>query len=271
MKKYLVLISYCTLIFVAVFVLYKKVALQPVESQQFYISHNSQAVAESDFFIEAVSYWPKGSVESNSTIRGGVVPHHLLASPMIAHFFSTVSSQKVETIVIFAPDHEEVGVCRVVTTEEYRSLLEDLEFVCASDSVIANEHAVSLVKSFAEYYLPGVSVMPIVLSNFTTLEEIEKLTATVYAQTSESQTVYVGSVDFSHYLPESEADEKDAETLELLKNKEYEKLLLLDQENLDSPESVVSVMKIMDLIGHTNFTVQAHENSSATSYYEIIW
>lgn len=92
------------------------------------------------------------------------------------------------------------------------------------------------------------------------------------------ETVFVASVDFSHYLPAAKAREKDKETLKILKSFNYDKLYSLNNDYVDSPKSVGILFSIMQSLGKHDFSVLNNTNSGdilkddlvpTTSYFEI--
>lgn len=257
----------------------------------------------SDYFHEAISYWPKKSAsgfenkKSESKITAGIIPHHLPASPMIANFFSQVGTQNVDTIYILTPNHDESGDCKVVTTNKIpikfqsntidnitinqntTNTLLDLSFVCTKEDLIKNEHAINILLPYISYYLQNPKIVTLAISNYLSMNEIDELDKTINYNKTKNDII-VASVDFSHYLTQEKANQKDQETISLIKNKNYEKLLGLDHEHLDSPESVITLMKVLEENNINKFTILAHENfvsmsddktQPSTSYFEIVW
>lgn len=280
MKKNFLILSIFVLVLSYTVYLHKKISSTNESGDSYFLSQNSSVFNSEDYFLEAISYWPKLTLISEQKIKAGIVPHHLPASPMIAHFFSQLNSQQVETVFLFAPNHEEKGNCKVITTNEMKHIFfESAEFVCGNETVLKEEHGITIFNDYIEYYLANPTVYPIVMSNYTTLEEVDVLVEMLKSKLGEND-VLIGSVDFSHYLSYEKANENDEETLRLMKEKNYEKLLSLDHQHLDSPESVVLIMKILEQLGFNDFNVVAHENfvtradnltQPSTSYFEIIW
>ena len=94
----------------------------------------------------------------------------------------------------------------------------------------------------------------------------------------DEKTVIVASVDFSHYLPKEEAIKKDKESLEAIKNFNYERIYSFGNDNLDSPPSIATLLSTMEKSGFTNIEVLGNSNSveilgaespQTTSYFNI--
>ena len=94
------------------------------------------------------------------------------------------------------------------------------------------------------------------------------------------ETVLVAPVDFSHYLRNKEAQEKDNITLEVLKNYDYRQLFALNNNYIDSPPSIAVLLMVMQKLGTTQMDVLYHTNSGelqkddyieTTSYFSITY
>jgi len=92
--------------------------------------------------------------------------------------------------------------------------------------------------------------------------------------------VVIASVDFSHYLTSAQAKEKDIITFQILKEFDYKRLYLLNNDYLDSPPSIGVLLMIMqklettkmDLLFHTNSgELQNDEYIQTTSYFSITY
>ncbi len=90
----------------------------------------------------------------------------------------------------------------------------------------------------------------------------------------------IALVDFSHYLPEAEAAKKDKESLEAIKNFDYEKIHRFGNDNLDSPPSIIVLLSTLKRINATDLKVIKNLNSEyfaksgskeTTSYFTILF
>jgi len=227
-------------------------------------------------------------------VRGGIVPHHLLASGIIADFFSRLRSEKPDTVILLGPNHEERGDFPALTSEYgwqttfglvepdqavIKTLIED-GVARADEDALPQEHAVSALMPFLEHYLPQTRVVPVILSRFMSADEMEALASSLQSLITENMIV-VSSVDFSHYLSADQAAENDELTLKIIKDFDYGQMLRLQSDFLDSPAAIVILQMVMQKSGAEESEVVWHENSAeflqqgpgaqTTSYFSIVF
>src|SRR3990170_2894393 len=65
------------------------------------------------FFDERLFYKSLAKIntgaKSDKEIKGGIVPHHLLATEMISEFYYYLKNQDIRTVIIIGPNHKETG------------------------------------------------------------------------------------------------------------------------------------------------------------------
>lgn len=228
---------------------------------------------------------------SGYQIKGGIVPHHLLPSFMIADFFSRLSAQKPSTIILLGPNHYERGNFPALTSiygwetpfgtvNPNKSIIYDLlgdNLAQVDEEVLPEDHSIGGILPFIKYYLPETKVVPILLSRKFIKEESEKLAAHLSKRVG-NNIVVVASVDFSHYLTNIQAQEKDEVTLEVMKSFDYRRLYSLNNDYLDSPASIGTLLMTMQKLGTTNMDILYHTNSGklerdnispTTSYFSL--
>ncbi|HZX47265.1 MAG TPA: AmmeMemoRadiSam system protein B [Clostridia bacterium] len=252
-------------------------------------AHPCRFYNERDFF-ESLS--KSGSEPADVRIRGGIVPHHLVAGYMIADFFGILSGREVERVIVVGPNHYLKGAR--VTSSRYNwqtpfgilktdtVLVDELTgsgIAGADEDAIASEHSIAAIVPYIKYYLPDSSIVPIILHPDLTEREAENL-ADLLLQNTGDRDVLVASVDFSHYLTEEEAMQRDTVTLKAIEERDYARLLKMGDEYLDSPPSLVTLMKAMDKAGAGSMKVLHHSNSArilerdleeTTSYFTLIY
>lgn len=223
-------------------------------------------------FINVPDYVMKQDI---GTIHGCIVPHHLVAKDLIHEVFQNVSINKYKTVVLIGPDHESIDKGKIFTTlsdwQTPTGLLEtDRELtrkVLRNSLVIENndkltiEHSTSSIIPFIKYYLKDVNVVTLVLTKQVKLEDIDNLVNELYANVNIDETLFVASVDFSHYLDLNNANKMDLISMEAIHNNDINKIMTFTNDNLDSPISIVSMLKMMDKAGITGKTVLNHSNS----------
>ena len=137
-------------------------------------------------------------------------------------FFTKLSSQNPQTIIIIGPNHLEKGTHHALSSHNswntsfgnvepnlpiIKELL-DSNLMQIDEDVLANDQTVTAIMPFIKISLPDTRVVPILLSGFTTEYETQKL-ANALKEYINKDTVIIASVDFSHYLTNPKADEKD--------------------------------------------------------------
>lgn len=252
-----------------------------------------------DFFEEKLFFDQIFNLEDGQKIirgvSGAVIPHHLLASDIIVSFFSRLANKdSIKRIVLIGPNHYERGNT-VFTTSTYGwetpvgnvfpdsgavdHLVKENSSLQINEEVISQEHSIGGIMPFIAHYVPNADVVPIAISRQATLPNLEELAKSLKSF-NKKDTIFIASVDFSHYLSLSEAQEKDVETLEILRQKDLEALLALDESNVDSPESLALLILLMGQQGISMFDVLEHKNSAdytdeaeaeTTSYYSIVF
>lgn len=210
-------------------------------------------------------------------IRGCIVPHHLLAKDLIHEVFQNAmnSGGEYETVVLIGPDHESTDKGKVFTTVKdwqapagilktdsniTKKLLKS-SFIFENDEKLTTEHSTSSIIPFVKYYMKDVNVITLVLTKQVKAENINKLTEELCKYINTEKTLFVASVDFSHYLDLDTADSMDLISMSAIKNKDINKIMSFSNDNLDSPVSIVTMLKLMEKIGTDESTVLNRSNS----------
>lgn len=250
---------------------------------------------EEDLFYQGVTEISNGEiVNQEEKIRGAVIPHHYVASAIISDLFIRLAEQNPKTIVIIGPNHQEVGNYPLLTStynwETHFGILHsderviqdliDSGLIFTDEDSMLNEHSTVGLFHFVKYYLPNTKIVPIIVKRYLSEQELKSFEIQLSKIAQNSDVVIIASIDFSHYLTTEDADSKDSETLTLMNNKDYQGILRLDESNIDSPVTLVSLMQVMGSIGINNFTILDHQNSGrllhdtlneTTSYFEIVY
>lgn len=239
-------------------------------------------------FFQGVSRYPL-THERKSMVTGGIVPHHLLATTLIAQFFSRIKPPK--TIILIGPNHPELGAHRILTSRYAwdtpfgavypdRALLDTfLESgqVYVDESILVHEHSVAGLMPYIKYYLPQTRVVPLILSHELSGEELDAFSKLLADQLSD-QTMLIASVDFSHYLAGNVAEQKDKETLAAIQSYDYATLGRFQSDHMDSPPSIIALLRAMQTTGADDIRLLQHTNSSklqnidynsTTSYFTL--
>jgi len=271
---------------------YSKNSLDVLTSQANQSNH-PLVFFDKDTFYTGIEQVKKENKSFSSRIVGGVIPHHLFPGFIIADFFNRISKQNPKTIILIGPNHYERGDSKALSSmygwetpfgvvgpnEQIIKELTESNLIKINEDVLPKDHAVAGIMPFVKYYLPDSKVVPILLSGFMSEGDIRALSNDLKKYLNED-TIIISAVDFSHYLTSPQAQEKDKTTLELMQSFNYQKLLSLNNDFLDSPPSIVTLLMAMHTLGTTKMEVLYHTNSGelqknnsieTTSYFSIVY
>ncbi|HBB27638.1 MAG TPA: AmmeMemoRadiSam system protein B [Clostridiales bacterium] len=245
-------------------------------SLDFYLPNSEQSLQCLYYnVLDFMSIKEYNNLEEVGTIRGLIVPHHLLAKDLIHEAFQISDRTKYKTIVVFGPDHESMDRGKVFTSssnwqtptgilnanKDIIEIISNLDFVVENNEKLTIEHSISGLVPFIEYYYYDVKIIPIALTKQLTLENLDKLLISLVENIEVEDTLFISSVDFSHYLSLEKANEMDKISIEAISNKDIKKIKTFTNDNLDSPNSITAMLKAMDLIGAKNMKILNNSNS----------
>lgn len=210
-------------------------------------------------------------------IRGCIVPHHLVAKDLIHEVFQNVSQykEKYKTVVLIGPDHESIDKGKVFTTlsnwqtptgilkTDTEATIELLNngFIVESNIKLSKEHSTSSIIPFIKFYLEDVNVIALVLTKQVELGDVDTLVNVLCEKLNIEETLFIASVDFSHYLDLEQANKMDLISMDAIENNNINKIMSFTNDNLDSPISIATMLKMMDKAGITGQNVLNHSNS----------
>jgi AmmeMemoRadiSam system protein B len=244
------------------------VSPQPSHPLRFYDAHRFRIA------VRQAAQWQQPSLHGRAL--GGVVPHHLPASYLVARFFHAVARQRQPaTIIVIGPNHRQCGGGPMLTTRctwetpfgllrPNQDMIEHLvqrEVVRVEDPIFAQEHSIATLVPFIKFYLPQTRIVPILIDRLDA-RQVRRL-ANGLAAAAPGDALLVASVDFSHYLPRRQAEQKDRRTLALVRDFDTTRLLPLDSDYLDCPGALAALMLVMQQRGATHVLVWGHDNSGA--------
>ncbi len=206
---------------------------------------------------------------------GGIVPHHLLAGQLIASFFKTAaeSAAAPETVVLIGPLHEsrlgklvtsatdwQTPLGRFPADTELAGVLRERLGAVEDDALMRAEHSVAGLVPFARYYFPEAKVCCLLISRQAGASAPADIAAVLAEIAAEKSCFFVFSVDFSHYLDPDTTAVRDEESRALIAARDYDALLRLTNDHMDSPFSVCTFLMTMDALGRTVSELE-HSNS----------
>lgn len=216
-----------------------------------------------------------------------ILPHHLLASNLIARVISSLS-RDTKTIIIISPNHANIGQCDIISSENSwntpygqidvdKNILNSFtlsQTVCLDDKNISVEHGIAGLLPFIKYYLPKAQVV-----NFALKKDISPILIGQFVQrlgNYPNNVVVLASLDFSHGLNQTDSKKNDSVTKDLIQKFDYPGIEKLSSEYLDSPFTLISALEVMksrnripQLISHSDSSEYNGDTHSVTSYFLI--
>jgi len=259
-------------------------------------SGNTKLVDNVKVSIESADIEMENSNINSRKIKGGIVPHHLLAGEMIASFFKTISVVQPEVIVMVAPNHKGTGVKTVHTgswswqtpfgildaDEEIVYSLMDSNIADANFDLLEEDHSIAGLVPYIKYYLPDSKLVPILLHGTYRLKDAQQLGQNLQnkLEKENKKALIIASVDFSHYLPFEKANEIDEISIKAIKSRDINLIQSFNNDYIDSPPSIITLLSAMDTVGDASMEILDHSNSDriagtksneTTSYFNIVF
>ena len=124
-------------------------------------------------------------------VRGGIVPHHLLAGYITATFFNYLSEQKPSTVVLMGPNHFESGSDSIIVSARdwqtsfgavaaAKNIIDELNYkkvLSIDEKAIDGEHSLANIMPFIAKSLPNTKVLPMMIYSKTSTKKMDRLIA----------------------------------------------------------------------------------------------
>jgi AmmeMemoRadiSam system protein B len=222
---------------------------------------------------KGVDSWPEKAAVTEK-VKAMILPHHLLVASFMEKFYAEIAAKNTyDRVVILSPNHFGYGHNFLQTTDKLPdpdSL--DRQWVKELDSSrtarIENtdfglEHGIYVHYPFLKKYFPGAKLVAVTVKDKTPCAELDRLAGKLMdlEKVSPGRTLYVASLDFSHYSSEEIAAANDRRTLSWLGRvsgadgdmcrEATETAVSLDTKTpdavaIDSPGVIYTLRKIMD-------------------------
>lgn len=241
---------------------------------------------------QIISTEPANAPQVEGQIISGVLPHHLLAAPLITEFLSALATQKPKLIVLIGPNHDNEGgqvitglndwqtpEGRMVTEEKAVQALLESGLAVRDEKVLATEHSITALVPLINHYMPEARVVPIIVQPGITIKDVDAILLKL-KPFLKHDAVILASVDFSHYLTRSQAQAKDRMTLGYMQKFDYITLFHLSSDYLDSPAALTGAFRWAEGQGVKQFQVLHNTNSGiimgndsipTTSYFTLVF
>lgn len=218
------------------------------------------------FFENAYAKAPALSNIPRST-SGIILPHHLLAAPLIAGALNQFSVAP-RRIVIVGPDHlHRARAAAVMTTGAWKTPFGILEadhkitealtkdgLVEIDEPVFDVEHSIAALVPFLKRSFPNAKITSLLVNERLTPDQADAI-----AKRIPRDALVIASVDFSHYLPNRVAQFHDQTSRAVLESFAFDDISELE---VDSPASLRVLLRAMEVHGSERMTLLANENSA---------
>lgn len=190
---------------------------------------NYPALYKDSSQFEAAIAKVSGYQPSNERLTGITVPHHLVASHLVALGFRAASGFRYKRIILLSPDHFSKAETLFATTKrgfdtvagQVATDTAAVDHLLGSNDWVENsclfgkEHGVRALLPFLHHYFPDAAVVPVAISIKSVRRDWDRM-ADALAPLVDSDTLIVESTDFSHYLQHHEARRFDQQTLNII-------------------------------------------------------
>jgi AmmeMemoRadiSam system protein B len=195
---------------------------------------------------------------SRNFISGLVLPHHDLARELIINSIKKLAAIRpgVIYIAILSPNHyrphsdtfTSTTVLKnfSIATEMVHKIKEEFPQMVMDEKLLNGEHGLYVPMTYLSQYFPKASFIPIAVSPYYTTENLISM-AKILSDILPPESLFVASTDFSHNHNLTEALENDITTINAIKNFNFARLTEFDDNNIDSPAAMKTVMYVMEL------------------------
>ncbi|MEG0753819.1 MAG: AmmeMemoRadiSam system protein B [Angelakisella sp.] len=240
-------------------------AASPEVSEQQQLPMLNTIHYDKTLFYSGIGDLPTYTVEG--TLTAGMVPHHLVASDMIAAFFAMAAKQPAyDGILIVSPSHFPENCHSMMVTAKagwntpfgvvkpYVGMIDRMlenKVMAAENNPIAVEldHGAAGLVPFIKHYLPDTPVAVCLVQGKLPRERLTALWEVIAAQRETDNLLVISSADCSHYLMPEEAAKRDAETMKAIEEGLTEQIFRFDDDHVDSPQSVNTFLQMTKQTG----------------------
>ncbi len=245
--------------------------------QQSTISQNSQPTIVYPSFvdqriIDQAFFHTSTTTAINDKVSSLILPHHLLASDLIAEGLLTAKKQKPSVIVLISPNHFSAGHGKVISTlnswatpygqlntsQKIVSQLQKSSLVSIESEPFINEHGIGNLAGFIKKTFPKALVVPIIIKDSQSPKDSSQI-ASALAEILPKDALVIDSLDMSHYLTADIANNHDQATLATLASGDIDAVSRLDT---DSRPALRLLLKYNELKKSQKFQLLKNSNSA---------
>ncbi|MFA5855271.1 MAG: hypothetical protein WC846_03250 [Candidatus Gracilibacteria bacterium] len=196
------------------------------------------------FFLASCA---RAQMPARAENRIALIPHHALVKPIIEQTYATLAPSNFSKIIIISPDHFSAGATHISP---------------ATDKAAEKEFGFTIHRDLAKKTWPSAEITGYTVKTVATEKEIVTL-AEALAQNQ--NTLFIFSVDFSHYLAGDIARVHDLRSMDIIRARSTEEAASLE---VDSPLSIEIMLRLlekfgqtMEILRNTNPALDAHLNT----------
>ena len=202
----------------------------------------------------------EGQDEINANTGVAILPHDALSHKELTVFYRglAVANPEIENVVVISPNHFETGTANIQTdTRQFqtadgkltpsRQLVQQLLISGLGkieNSTFEKEHGITMQAEYIKRFFPESKFLPIVLKANTTPAEVDALVLWLTNNLPTENTLVLGSIDFSHYLPGQVAYVHDLLAVDIIEARSIDEAKKIEA---DSPASIEVLLRLAKL------------------------
>ncbi|MFH0905158.1 MAG: AmmeMemoRadiSam system protein B [bacterium] len=238
-----------------------------------------------------------GEYKISNAPKTVIAPHDIASYAELMKFYNGLGRVvQPEVVAIIGPNHRDTGTATIQTTRSgfattngilavnqalARRMVRDGVARDTADTFI-NEHAFTIEAEYIQQVFPQSQILPLAIRSDATAQDADGLAGWL-AQNLPTNSLVIGSLDFSHYLTKARADINDAKTLRAMRTGEIDQLPQIDSacEFVDSPIGLRILLRYAQIKSADDLVVVRHDNSadiwhqpnstSTTGHFYLAW
>lgn len=208
----------------------------PAVAGQFYPANKDELADMISTFLSNVdSKIIDAKLDGIDKLYGGVAPHagYIFSGQTAAYTYSALErlNKDTDTFILFGPNHTGLGSPVSVSSDKWRTpfgvVEPDLDIIKKIPPLIIDrsevahiyEHSIEVQLPFLQYIFGNFKIVPIILGmqdQETVLEVADSILNAISGLNK--KITFIASSDFSHYVPEQVAYQKDKKLIDKIEN-----------------------------------------------------
>ncbi|BDC35412.1 MAG: MEMO1 family protein [Candidatus Methanoliparum thermophilum] len=208
----------------------------PAVADQFYPANKDELADMISTFLSNVdSKIIDAKLDGVDKLYGGVAPHagYIYSGQTAAYTYSALErlNKDTDTFILFGPNHTGLGSPVSVSSDKWRTpfgvVEPDLDIIKKIPPLIIDrsevahiyEHSIEVQLPFLQYIFGNFKIVPIILGMQDQETVLEVADSILNAISGLNKNItFIASSDFSHYVPEQVAYQKDKKLIDKIEN-----------------------------------------------------